>query len=94
MERLEARIAVVAVQFHIAHGRHERFRFHVDADAFGRADVSIKSVWQEGSDDEATLLIVTHQAAEQQQRKALAAVGELDCVNAVAAAIRVESEEL
>jgi homoserine dehydrogenase len=64
------------------------------ADAFGRADVSIKSVWQEGSDDEATLLIVTHRAAEERQRNALAAVGELDCVNAVAAAIRVESEEL
>jgi len=63
------------------------------ADAFGQADVSIKSVWQEGTADEATLLIVTHRAPEARQQEALAAVRELDCVNAVAAAIRVESEE-
>ena len=64
------------------------------AAAFGEADVSIKSVWQEGTDDEATLLIVTHRAAESRQQVALGKVHELDCVNAVAAAIRVESEEL
>ncbi|MDJ0663447.1 MAG: homoserine dehydrogenase [Acidimicrobiia bacterium] len=64
------------------------------AAAFGEANVSIKSVWQEGTDDEATLLIVTHRAPEDAQQDALAAVKHLDCVNAVAAAIRVESEEL
>lgn len=63
------------------------------AAAFGQADVSIKSVWQEGMADEATLLIVTHRAEEARQQAALAAVRGLDCVNAVAAAIRVESEE-
>ena len=63
------------------------------AAAFGEANVSIKSVWQEGTDDEATLLIVTHRAPEADQQHALATVGNLDCVNAVAAAIRVESEE-
>jgi homoserine dehydrogenase len=63
------------------------------AAAFGEADVSIKSVWQEGSDDEATLLIVTHRAPESRQRDALGRVRDLDCVNAVAAAIRVESDE-
>jgi homoserine dehydrogenase len=63
------------------------------AAAFGEANVSIKSVWQEGTDDEATLLIVTHRAPEADQQDALEAVGALDCVNAVAAAIRVESEE-
>jgi homoserine dehydrogenase len=63
------------------------------AAAFGEANVSIKSVWQEGTDDKATLLIVTHTAPESDQQNALAAVKELDCVNAVAAAIRVESEE-
>jgi homoserine dehydrogenase len=63
------------------------------AAAFGEAEVSIKSVWQEGTADEATLLIVTHRAAEAQQQAALAKVRDLDCVNAVAAAIRVESEE-
>ncbi len=63
------------------------------AAAFGEASVSIKSVWQEGTDDEATLLIVTHRAPEADQQNALRSVGHLDCVNAVAAAIRVESEE-
>ncbi len=63
------------------------------AAAFGEANVSIKSVWQEGTHDEATLLIVTHRAPEADQQNALATVKELDCVNAVAAAIRVESEE-
>ncbi|MDJ0954170.1 MAG: homoserine dehydrogenase [Acidimicrobiia bacterium] len=63
------------------------------AAAFGEASVSIKSVWQEGTDDEATLLIVTHRAPEADQENALRTVGNLDCVNAVAAAIRVESEE-
>ncbi len=64
------------------------------AAAFGEAKVSIKSVWQEGAADEATLLIVTHSAPESDQQNALAAVRRLDCVNAVAAAIRVESEDL
>lgn len=63
------------------------------AAAFGEAEVSIKSVWQEGTEDEATLLIVTHRAPETRQQEALARVRGLDCVNAVAAAIRVESEE-
>ena len=63
------------------------------AAAFGRADVSIKSVWQQGSADSATLLIVTHRAPESDQQAALAAVRNLECVNAVAAAIRVEGDE-
>ena len=63
------------------------------ATAFGEANVSIKSVWQEGTDDEATLLIVTHRSPEARQQQALAKVRQLDCVNAVAAAIRVESDE-
>jgi homoserine dehydrogenase len=63
------------------------------AAAFGEAKVSIKSVWQEGAGDGATLLIVTHGAPESDQQNALATVRDLDCVNAVAAAIRVESEE-
>jgi homoserine dehydrogenase len=63
------------------------------AAAFGEAKVSIKSVWQEGGGDGATLLIVTHRAPEADQQRALAGVRDLDCVNAVAAAIRVESEE-
>jgi homoserine dehydrogenase len=64
------------------------------AAVFGEAEVSIKSVWQEGTADEATLLIVTHRAPEAHQQTALTRVRQLDCVNAVAAAIRVESEEV
>ena len=36
------------------------------ATAFADAGVSIRSVWQEGRGDEATLLIVTHEALEKQ----------------------------
>ena len=40
------------------------------ADAFGKADVSIKSVWQEGQGSGATLLIITHRAPEHRQHAA------------------------
>jgi homoserine dehydrogenase len=64
------------------------------AAVFGAADVSIKSVWQQGSGDAATLLIVTHVAPEASQQEAIAALRSLASVNAVAAAIRVEGGEL
>jgi homoserine dehydrogenase len=63
------------------------------ASAFGAADVSIKSVWQEGQGSEATLLIVTHRAAEARQRAAIDALRGLDAVRSVDSTIRVESEE-
>jgi len=63
------------------------------ATVFGDAGVSIKSVWQEGRGDWATLLLITHAAAERQQRAAAATLEQLDVVREVAAAIRVESEE-
>jgi homoserine dehydrogenase len=63
------------------------------AGAFGEADVSIKSVWQEGEGSEALLLIVTHRTSELQQRAAVSAVAELAPVREVSAVIRVESEE-
>jgi homoserine dehydrogenase len=62
------------------------------ATVFADAGVSIRSVWQEGRGDEATLLIVTHEALEKQQRAAAAALRHLDVVEEVAAAIRVEGE--
>ena len=62
------------------------------ATVFADAGVSIRSVWQEGRGDEATLLIVTHEALEKQQRAAAAALHHLDVVEEVAAAIRVEGE--
>jgi len=62
------------------------------ATAFADAEVSIKSVWQEGRGNEATLLLVTHEAPEKQQRAAAAALSRLDVVEEVAAAIRVEGD--
>ncbi len=63
------------------------------AAAFGEAEVSIKSVWQEGTGAEATLLIVTHRAPESRQRAAAADLRSLDVVKEVAAVLRVVSDE-
>ena len=63
------------------------------AGAFGGAGVSIKSVWQEGRGDGATLLLVTHEAAEGSQRAAVDSLRSLDVVTEVAAVIRVESDQ-
>jgi homoserine dehydrogenase len=62
------------------------------ATAFADAGVSIKSVWQEGRGDDATLLVITHEAPEREQRAAAAALDGLDVVEEVAAAIRVEGD--
>ena len=64
------------------------------ASAFGTAEVSIKSVWQEGQGDEATLLVVTHSAAEAKQRKAVESLEGFDVVRRVQSIIRVESDEV
>jgi len=63
------------------------------AGAFGEAEVSIKSVWQEGEGSEAVLLIVTHRTKERAQRAAVAAIEKLDAVREVASVLRVESDE-
>ena len=63
------------------------------AGVFGNADVSIKSVWQEGRGEEATLLLITHDALEANQQTAVAALRSLDVVTEVAATIRVQSDE-
>jgi homoserine dehydrogenase len=63
------------------------------ADAFGQADVSIKSVWQEGQGSEATLLIVTHRAAERRQQRALTSLSGLRAVRNIGAVLRVVSDE-
>jgi homoserine dehydrogenase len=59
------------------------------ASVFGDASVSIKSVWQEGVDTEASLIIVTHRAPESEQRRAVAALEGLPEVIDVASVIRV-----
>ncbi len=63
------------------------------AGTFGDAGVSIKSVWQEGRGEDATLLLITHDALESNQRAAVAALRSLDVVTEVAATIRVQSNE-
>ena len=63
------------------------------AGAFGDAEVSIKSVWQEGEGSEAVLLIVTHRAPERRLRAARDALAGVDAVHEVAAVLRVESDE-
>lgn len=63
------------------------------AGAFGEADVSIKQVWQEGRGDDATLLLITHEAAEVSQRRAVELVAALDVVKQVSATIRVVGAE-
>ena len=63
------------------------------ASMFGDHDVSIMSLWQEGRGDDATLLLVTHDAREADLREAAAGLAALDVVKQVAAAIRVVSPE-
>jgi homoserine dehydrogenase len=63
------------------------------AGAFGEAGVSLRSVWQEGRGDRATLLLVTHEAAERSQRNAVGALRHLEPVHEVAAVVRVEGDE-
>ncbi len=59
------------------------------AGVLGDHDVSIRSVWQEGRGGAATLILVTHEAVEANQRAAVEAIGDLDVVKQVAATIRV-----
>lgn len=62
------------------------------AGAFGEFDVSIRSVWQEGRGEDATLLLITHAAREAAMAKATERVAGLDSVRQVAAVIRVIDE--
>jgi homoserine dehydrogenase len=63
------------------------------AATFGDHRVSIMSLWQEGRGDDATLLLVTHDARESDLRAAAKSLDALDVVKQVAAAIRVISPE-
>ena len=62
------------------------------AAAFGEAGVSIRSVWQEGRGSGATLIVVTHPAAERMQRAAADSLRDLAPVRSVASVIRVEGD--
>ncbi|MEA2478060.1 MAG: homoserine dehydrogenase [Actinomycetota bacterium] len=60
------------------------------AGAFAAHDVSISSVRQEGSGDEATLVVITHVATEGQHQLTFDELGALDAVKEVASKMRVE----
>jgi homoserine dehydrogenase len=62
------------------------------AGTFGEAGVSIRSVWQEGRGDRATLLLVTHAGPEAAHDKALDQLSGMPAVRQVAAVMRVVGE--
>ena len=59
------------------------------AGVFGESGVSLGSVWQEGRGDQATLILVTHDATEDSHRQAVGRLQALAVVKQVAATIRV-----
>jgi homoserine dehydrogenase len=63
------------------------------ASKFSDNEVSIKSVWQEGYGDEASLVMVTHTALEQNVQSLLSALRTLEDVKAVTSSMRVQSAE-
>ena len=63
------------------------------ASVFGESDVSIKSVWQEGSGEDAQLVFITHRAREGPFQEAVAALRGLPAVVEVRSVLRVEAEE-
>lgn len=60
---------------------------------FGDNGVSIMSVWQEGRGDDATLILITHDAPERRHRSAVEELGRLDVVRQIAATIRVLDDD-
>ncbi|HET7237194.1 MAG TPA: homoserine dehydrogenase [Actinomycetota bacterium] len=63
------------------------------ASVFGREDVSIKSVWQEGTGEDAQLVFITHRALEGAFQAAVAGLGVIPGVEEVRSVLRVEAEE-
>ena len=63
------------------------------AGVFGRNQVSLKSMWQEGMGDEAQLVFITHRAREGAFQDAVAGIRELGAVREVRSVLRVEAEE-
>jgi homoserine dehydrogenase len=63
------------------------------AGVFGRNNVSIASVWQEGIGDGAQLVMITHRARERDLQATLHGLRELDVVTKVASVMRVEGGE-
>jgi len=63
------------------------------ASVFGRNDVSIKSVWQEGTGEDAQLVFVTHRAREGAFQRAVDELRGVPAVEEVRSVLRVEGEE-
>jgi homoserine dehydrogenase len=63
------------------------------AGAFGDHRVSIKSVWQEGTGDDALLVLITHRANEAALRATVEDLERLEPVLEVRSVLRVEGEE-
>jgi homoserine dehydrogenase len=63
------------------------------ASVFGRNDVSIKSVWQEGTGADAQLVFITHRAREGSFQQAVTELGGVRAVEEVRSILRVEAEE-
>ncbi len=63
------------------------------AATFGEKGVSIRSVWQEGVDSEAALIIVTHAASEALHRAAVDDLRQLPAVLDIAAVLRVLGDD-
>jgi len=63
------------------------------ASVFGRNEVSIKSVWQEGTGEDARLVFITHRAREGAFQEAVAALRDVPAVEEVRSILRVEAEE-
>jgi homoserine dehydrogenase len=63
------------------------------AHAFAHHQVSIRQVWQEGHEDEAQLVLITHRAAERTLRECVRTLRGLGSVKAVRSVIRVEASE-
>jgi homoserine dehydrogenase len=63
------------------------------AGAFGTHRVSIKSVWQEGTGEEALLVLITHRANEAALQRTVADLRDLDVVAEVRSVMRVAGVE-
>ncbi len=63
------------------------------ASVLARHEVSIKSVWQEGTGDDAQLVFITHRAKEGPFQEAVSELRVLGAVEEVRSVLRVEAEE-
>jgi homoserine dehydrogenase len=63
------------------------------ASVFGRNEVSIKSVWQEGTGADAQLVFITHRAREGSFQQAVTELRGVRAVEEVRSILRVEAEE-